>query len=66
MFNFMLNLSYYIYMIRIRVKLRWWFVVPLGLPMSYACRSVGLESKGDVGSFLVHGRGARVYGSLRI
>jgi hypothetical protein len=25
------------YMIRIRTKLRWQFVVPLGFPMSYAC-----------------------------
>ena len=24
-------------MIRIRAKLRWWIVVPSGLPMSYAC-----------------------------
>jgi hypothetical protein len=33
-----------IYMMRIRAKLRWWFVVPSGMPMSYACRSIGLES----------------------
>ena len=25
------------YMIRIRTKLRWWIIIPLGLPMSYAC-----------------------------
>ena len=25
------------YMIRSRAKLMWWFVVPSGLPMSYAC-----------------------------
>jgi hypothetical protein len=49
------------YMIRIRAKLRWWFVIPLGLPMSYACQSVGLESQGDMGSFFVHGRGARMH-----
>ena len=35
------------YMIRIRAKLRWRFVVLSGLPMSYACRSVGSESRGD-------------------
>jgi hypothetical protein len=29
---------------RSRAKLRWRFVVPLGMPMSYACRSVGSES----------------------
>ena len=53
-------------MIRIRAELRWWFVVPLGLPMSYACRSIGSESQGDVGSFIVHGHCARVHGNLRI
>jgi hypothetical protein len=31
-----------------------------------ACQSIGLESRGDIGSFLVHGRGARVHGNLRI
>ena len=31
-----------------------------------ACRSVRSESWGDMGSFLVHGRGARVHGNLRI
>ena len=31
-----------------------------------ACRSVGSESRGDMGSFFVHGRGARVHGNLRI
>ena len=31
-----------------------------------ACRSVGSESQGDMDSFLVHGRGARVYGNLQI
>ena len=29
-----------------------------------ACRSVGSESQGDICSFLVHGRGARVHGNL--
>ena len=33
-------------MIRSRAKLRWRFIIPLGLTMSYACRSVGLESRG--------------------
>ena len=33
-------------MIRSRAKLRWWFVIPLGFPMSYACRSIGSESRG--------------------
>jgi 3'-phosphoadenosine 5'-phosphosulfate sulfotransferase len=31
-----------------------------------ACQSVGLESQRDMGSFLVHGRGARVHGNLQI
>jgi hypothetical protein len=31
-----------------------------------ACRSVGSESRGDMGSFLVHRRDARVHGNLRI
>ena len=31
-----------------------------------ACRSVGSESQGDMGSFLVYGHGAWVYGNLRI
>ena len=52
--------------IRSRAKLRWRFIVPSGLPMSYACRLVGSESRGDVGSFFVHERGARVHGNLRI
>ena len=54
------------YMIRMRTKLRWQYVVPSGLPMSYACRSIGLESRGDMGSFFVHGRGARVHGNLQM
>ena len=31
-----------------------------------ACRSIGSESRVDMGSFLVDGRGARVRGNLRI
>ena len=53
-------------MIRIRTKLRWWFMVSSGLPRSYACRSVGSESWGDMGSFFVHERGACVHGNLRM
>ena len=30
-------------MSRIRAKLRWWFIVPSGVPMSYVCRSIGSE-----------------------
>ena len=50
-------------MLRIRAKLTWRFIVPSGVPMSYACRSVGSKSRGGVGSFCVIGRGARVHGS---
>jgi hypothetical protein len=32
----------------------------------FACRSVGSESRGDMGSFLVHGCDARVHRNLRI
>jgi hypothetical protein len=38
-----------IYMIRNRAKLRWWFILPLGVLVSYACRSVGSESRGGRG-----------------
>ena len=31
-----------------------------------ACRSVGSESQGDMGSFLVYGCGAQVHGNLQI
>ena len=31
-----------------------------------ACQSLGLESQGYIGSFLVHRRGARVHGNLWI
>ena len=34
------------YMSRSRARLKWRFIVPSGVPMSYACRSVGSESQG--------------------
>ena len=37
-----------------------------GVAYILACQSIGLESQGDIGSFLVHGCGARVHGNLRI
>ena len=49
------------YMNRIRTKLWWRFIMPSGVPMSYACRSVGLESQGGVGSFYIIGCGAQVH-----
>ena len=45
-------------MSRSRVKWRWRFVVPLVLPISFTCRSVGSGTQGDMGSFFVHRRGA--------
>jgi hypothetical protein len=29
------------YIIRIRVKLRWWYIVLLGVPKFFTCRSIG-------------------------
>ena len=49
------------YISRIRAKLRWWFIVPSGVPMSYACQSIGSEPQEDVGSFYVIGHGAWVH-----
>jgi hypothetical protein len=39
------------YIIKIRAKLRWWFIVPLGMPKFFTYRSVGLGTRGDLGSF---------------
>jgi hypothetical protein len=57
-------ISHTTYMIRIRAKSRWWFVVRSGLPVSYARRSVGSGFRGNTDSFFIHGYGARVYGNL--
>jgi hypothetical protein len=38
----------------------------LGFAYILACRSVGSESRRDMGSFLVHGCGARVHRNLQI
>jgi hypothetical protein len=38
----------------------------IGFAHILAYRSVGSESRGDMGSFLVHGRGARVHENLQI
>jgi hypothetical protein len=38
------SLSFVIHIIcmsRFRARLKWWFVVPSGLPMPFTCRSVG-------------------------
>ena len=47
--------------IGIRAKLRWQFIVPSGVPKSFTHRSVGSESRGDLGSFCVREHGARVW-----
>ena len=49
------------YIIRIRAKLRWWFIVPSGVPESFTCRSVGLGTLGDLGSFCICKCGAWVW-----
>ena len=49
------------YIIVIRAKLRWRFIVPSGVPKSFTCWSVGLESEGDLGSFCVCKWGAWVW-----
>ena len=34
------------YIIGIRAKLRWWFIVPSGVPKFFTCRSVGSGTQG--------------------
>jgi hypothetical protein len=47
-----------IFMSRIRVKLRWRFIMPSGVPKSFTCRSVGSRTRGDLGSFYICKHGA--------
>ena len=49
------------YIIKIRAKLRWWFIVSLGVPKSFTCRSVGSKTQGDLDSFCIRKRGAWVW-----
>jgi hypothetical protein len=46
------------YIIGIRGKLRWRFIMLLGVPKSFICRSVGSGTRGDLGSFYTCKRGA--------
>ena len=46
-------------MSRSMVKLRWQFIIPSGLPISFTCRSLGSGTRGDMGSFFVQERGAQ-------
>ena len=34
------------YIIGIRAKLRWWFIMPFGVPKFFTCRSIGAGSGG--------------------
>ena len=49
------------YIIGIRAKLRWRFIMLLGVPKFFTCRSVGSRTRGDLGSFCICKRGAWVW-----
>jgi hypothetical protein len=49
------------YIIGIRVKLRWRFIMPSGVPKFFTCRSVGSGTQEDLGSFYIRKRGAWVW-----
>ena len=49
------------YIIRIRAKLRWWFIVPSNVPKFFTYRSVGSGTSGDLGSFCICKHGAWVW-----
>ena len=49
------------YIIGIRAKLRWRFIVPSGVPKSFTCRSIGSGTRGDLGSFCICKHGAWVW-----
>ena len=53
-----------IYELAIRDKLRWWFIVPSGVPNFFTCRSVGSETRGNLGSFFVCKHGAWVWRNM--
>jgi hypothetical protein len=44
-----------------RAKYKWWFIMPLGRPKSFTCRSVGSGTTGDMGGHSICERGAQVY-----
>jgi hypothetical protein len=46
------------YIIGIRAKSRWWFIVLSGVPKSFTYRFVGSGTQGDLGSFCICKRGA--------
>jgi hypothetical protein len=49
------------YIIRIRAKLRWRFIVPSGVPKFFTYRSIGSGTQGNLGSFCICKRGAWVW-----
>ena len=49
------------YMSRIRVKLRWQFIMLSDVPKFFTCRSVGSGTRGNLGSFCVRKHGAWVW-----
>jgi hypothetical protein len=49
------------YIIGIRAKLRWRFVVPSGVPKFFSRRSVGSGTQGNLGSFYIRKHGAWVW-----
>jgi hypothetical protein len=49
------------YTSRIRAKLRWWFIVPLGAPKFFTYRSIGSGTQGNLSSFCVRKHGAWVW-----
>ena len=49
------------YIIGIKAKLRWSFIVPSGVPKFFTCRSVGSGTQGDLGSFCIRMCGAWVW-----
>jgi len=49
------------YIIGIRAKLRWQFIVPLGVPKFFTYRSLGSRTLGDLGIFCIRKHGAWVW-----
>ena len=49
------------YIIRIRAKLRWRFIMPSGVPKFFTYPSIGSGTRGDLGSFYIRKCGACVW-----
>ena len=49
------------YIIKIRAKLRWWFIVPSGVPKFFTYQSIGSGTRGDLSSFCIRKHGAWVW-----